>query len=218
MNEQNSPLEALTKEGMELYKKMNARLKDMKAKDPMTIRKQRAEKMEQEKKTQQEEEEKKNEENRMNMLLTNSKNIVTTKLDNGDILMFSGDHMGQALKTSYRYSMVDDSWTRIMSEDDKRKQRLPRTREEYNREMEKVKKDSMEHQKKVMMDDIYLMMAELKRVVIADLKKTHDCVPKESTLEKSETKKESSKEKKEETTNKLVEIKDRINNFNKLLL
>ena len=49
MSEQNSPLEALTKEGMELYKKMNARLKDMKAKDPMTIRKQRAEKMEQEK-------------------------------------------------------------------------------------------------------------------------------------------------------------------------
>lgn len=156
-----SYLEKAYNEGLEIYKLMLERMEQLKKKDRKTIlEEQRKKRMEEEKKKKMIEEERKSEE-RLLLLLNNSNNLVTNKLDNGDLLLFSGENMGDALKTSFRFSVRNNRWTHIKE----KKETLPRTMDEYNKKMAEMKEKTIENVKKEMEKEFITILGDYKNIL-----------------------------------------------------
>jgi hypothetical protein len=148
-------MDELSKKGYEIYKKMHSRIKKMKEDDPLEKEKLEKKKLDDENKKKMEERRKE----RLNLLLEKSQNIITTKLDNGDILMFSGDNMDNALKTSFRFSHLNNVWEEV--DNDEKLPKIPTSRREMNNMLMKIKKETIEHTKKEMEYDFTIMLSLL---------------------------------------------------------
>jgi hypothetical protein len=160
-----SEMKQMSKNGMTLYKKMYERLKRMKSVDKEELEKKKKSDMESEKKKEEAKKKENDRKKNMDVLLSNAKNIITSKLDNGDLIMFSGDQMSNALKTSYRYSLSDNSWVKIMTKEERELIKLPKTKGEMDKKMAALKEETVEYVKKEMEYDFSIMLALLEKTM-----------------------------------------------------
>lgn len=198
----------LSKKGMEIYKKMYVKLEEMKKTDRVYQMELREKKNQETKKLEMEKNKKAEEKKRLEQMLTNTNNIITKNLENGDLIMFSGNNMKNALNSTYRYYARANTWSYV----DRNVKHPPKTMAEYNKNMEELKKKVIQAKEKEMLYDFGIILAEMEKTVLDDFKKDHVYTKKIKKEEVSEKKEEVKKEevKKEDQKN----TQPRLNNSN----